>query len=480
MATSRSWRTKAVATAFLGSILLQGAWCLTIPPYLGNDEVDHAYRAGEVASGRWNPHFVAASEGRGGLVNVPGSIVAAAGPACRSLKYNGPDNCDPVAEDADGTVTVASAASQYEPVFYWIIGTAAKPFSGDSALFVMRATTIFMCSALITLSVWLMSLWARTCWPFVSLVVALSPVAVYSMSIAAPNGVEMAAAIALWACMLGLARGDLNRATSRTLITVAPIPAVLLAALRALGPLWLCAIAATALMFIGRDEITRKLRFGARRFYLGLAVTTMAVVASVAWTVSARTNFPSATTDLHLSSPLSGMIRQLPLWALQTVAAFPRRLDAAPAIVYIVWLMLFGSIITYAWRQGDPRTRRPLATTLIASFLIPAVVTLITYSHVGPAWQGRYGLPYAFGIVLLAGYGLDGKRFPKPVLLAAILGGSLMVTVALGVSIAGVEALLRDRTPNIVADSLTPSVWILVAMVSAGVAAWAQVALQFL
>ncbi len=99
---------------------------------------------------------------------------------------------------------VASGAGRYHPLFYAVIGTPALPFHGDTALYVMRAATALLAAAFVWLAIRAASTWARTRWPYLGIVVACTPVVVYSSSIAAPNGVEMMAALALWMSLIGL------------------------------------------------------------------------------------------------------------------------------------------------------------------------------------------------------------------------------------------------------------------------------------
>ncbi len=130
---------------FVGILLAQAAWILALPPFRGSDEFDHAYRAAGVASGQWRLTEYA-REGRGMVVEVPADLVAAASGQCDSLKYTGHDNCHPISDAGDGRVTVATAAGNYNPLFYWVIGTAAKPFHGAAALYAMRIATAVLCA----------------------------------------------------------------------------------------------------------------------------------------------------------------------------------------------------------------------------------------------------------------------------------------------------------------------------------------------
>ena len=155
-------------------MLLQAAWILTVPPFRGIDEFDHAFRAAAVARGEWVAGE-AAEDGRGQLVTVPRSLVEAAHGQCVALSYTGPDNCSPVESVSDGNVTVASAAASYHPAFYWVIGTAALPFDGAASLYAMRIATALLSLLFIGLAAWSVAKLPGR-WPLAGLVLALTPV----------------------------------------------------------------------------------------------------------------------------------------------------------------------------------------------------------------------------------------------------------------------------------------------------------------
>ena len=76
----------------------------------------------------------------------------------------------------------------------------------------------------------------RTRWPYLGIAVACTPVAVYSATIAAPNGVEIMAALALWMSLIGLLLARPEHI--RGLAANAAVSGAALATLRPLGPLW--------------------------------------------------------------------------------------------------------------------------------------------------------------------------------------------------------------------------------------------------
>ncbi|MGZ4531473.1 MAG: hypothetical protein ACXV5Q_05520 [Frankiaceae bacterium] len=155
---TRSPRFLVPALLVVGLLLTQAAWMLALPAFRGVDEIDHAYRAASLARGEVAPSGIAAKHGRGELVMVPQDLTRAAGPECRALKYDGPDNCRPSRPGPHGTVWAATSASRYSPAFYWVIGKAAEPFRGTTALVVMRAVAGLLCAAFFGLAGWVVTL----------------------------------------------------------------------------------------------------------------------------------------------------------------------------------------------------------------------------------------------------------------------------------------------------------------------------------
>ena len=78
-------------------------------------------------------------------------------------------------------------------------------------------------AAFVALAALAASTWARSRWPYVGIAVACTPVAIYSSSIAAPNGVEMMSALALWMSLIGLALGATRARPTRLAVIAAVV-----------------------------------------------------------------------------------------------------------------------------------------------------------------------------------------------------------------------------------------------------------------
>lgn len=463
-------------------MLLQVAWTFAVPAFRGIDEFDHAYLADSVAHGNWSPSAEPTENGRGYIVEVRSSIVKAASRMCEFYEYTGPDNCQPVAHLSDGRVTVASAAAGYHPAFYWIIGKPALLAEGSAAILVMRAVSALLCSAMLTLSAHLLALWARSSWPLILMLTTLTPVLIYSTSLAAPNGLEMVSGVATWAGLLGLAQPTESVIAQRRLLAWTMVPAVVLATLRQLGPLWLGLIIVTCLILAGRRQVLQVVREHTRLAGAAVVVVTAAAGASAAWVLTA-----GSLGDLRLqySTEIGGTyeppsividtLSRMPVWALQGIAAFPTRGEQAPSVVYAIYGLIGLVAVVLGFWFGPRRLRLVLALSMFVTVMAPFLLTVATVETAGPIWQGRYTLPYAVGVLMLCGVALDSRPPDHRLTGPALLGTWLAVVVAHATSVGAVFVTELDRRVSL-AQPLWPVVPtpVLVCLVLLGCLVWAS------
>lgn len=437
----------------VGLLLAQGAWLLAVPAFRGIDEFDHVYRAASVARGEWLPGSEQARDGRGGLVTVPRDLVAAAGPECSARPYTGRDNCHPVSDVGDGQVRVASAASRYQPVYYWVVGTAARWADGTAAVYAMRVASALLCALFLGLSAWTVGRWARTRWPMVALVGSLTPVVAYSATVVAPNALEVLAGTSVWVALAGLGSPGLTARTERTLLLAAVPGALVLATVRSLGTGFLGLTVLVVLALLGRRRATDLVRRHRGTVVAGGSAVLVAVAAGIGWLLLAAPNRLEVSQARHPGAVGASLV-QLPVWVLQTVAAAPGRTDPAPGLVYLLCGGLLTALSVLALRAADPRLRSSILLVAVASLALPFVMTLRTYAEVGVIWQGRYGLPFSVGVLVLGALSLD-RRTAAP-----SLGPAATVT-AVGVFAVGqVVAVLHVlREQSLVSPSVGAGLW---------------------
>lgn len=422
------WRVLGMA---LGLLLVQLAWALCVPPFVGIDEWDHAFRADSVAHGQWRAPAENATRGTGAFVTVSPALVAAAAPECAQVGYTTEADC---AGTATGDrVAVASGAGRYNPAFYAFIGWVAMPFEGGSALYAMRAAAGFLTLLLFVVALLCVRSWAQSAWPFLAIVVGLTPTVLYSSMVAAPNGVELTAGLAWWSALMGLVSADVTQKRP-LLLSAAAASGSILVTVRSLGPLWMGL--ALIVVLISRPGALGRLggilRTGAGRAATGVLALTSA--ASVMWVLSQRSlkiGIEEAAAEASLGERLRRALEAEGLWAFQAVAAFPRRSEPAPVAVYPLILLLLLGFLFLAFRRADRRLRTAMFGVLAILAILPFCMTVATYNDFGVAWQGRYGLPFGLGLAVLVGVALNREASPPRLrtlvpCFAGYLGGQLL------------------------------------------------------
>jgi len=454
-----------------GFLLLQLAWLITTPPYGGIDEFDHAYRAAAVAHGEWVAPASAATRGTGAIVAAPRDVVEAAGPQCSARRYTTDADCQPGEDLGDGLVAVPSGAGRYNPAFYAVAGFAALPFDGYAALYAMRAATIMLCAVLFAAATWSLLRWSRGPVPLLGLLLATTPVFVYSTSIVAPNGVEMTAGLATWTGLWGLLTQGRHRGGH---LAVAVAGACVLATVRSLGPLWLALILLAVVAGAGtRAQVRSLLRW--RPAQLGAVAVAVTTAASCVWILSMRSlvigkDGPAVAPSW--GEKLGAATESLFVWVLQSVAAFPTRAEPAPVAVYACAVTAFVGLLLGAIRYGERRQTLVAGGVAVAGLLIPFLITVATVSSYGVAFQGRYALPLTVGVPLLAAVAVDRRRprlrRPARVLVPALT----LLAVAHVWSVAAVVQLQRSHSPLAgTTHWLTPETWLVTLVAGAGMAA---------
>jgi hypothetical protein len=402
----RSLAVRRGLLVLIAVLIAEAVWIMAVPPFRGSDEVDHAFRAAGVARGQWHltqgtPH------GRGLLVRVPDDIVKAAQPQCASLSYDGRDNCYPVST-AGGESVIATASGAYDPLFYFVVGTAARPFHGAGADYAMRVVTALLCALVLAAAAVVLTYAGSGPWATLGLLAAFTPEVMFSGAIPAPNGLEMSLALLWWSSLLAAVRQD-AAPVQRRLLMVAIAAAVPLTFIRLLGPLWLLTILASVVLLVGiraaRDLVVR---------HRGLIASGVVLVGLAAcwwgtWQVIAS-HVTGTTPDVDSRNWLQAF--DLPVFTMQMVGAFPFRDQPAPIAVYPLVFLVIGLLVIGAWRRGVPdRARRAVLWIAIFSLVVPVALSLVFMPSLGAIWQGRYELPYVLGILPLCGLLLDDAGF---------------------------------------------------------------------
>lgn len=396
--------------ALVGILLIQAAWIAAMPAFRGPDEFDHVFRAEGVAHGSIRPGEDVPGLFRGRLTPVRRSVIDAASDVCSSYGYTGYYNCHHYIRTDSTWNLVGSGAAQYNPTYYAVVGNVGRFFDGVGVNYAIRVASGLMCALILA---WAASLWSqvgRSRWRTLGFLTALTPVLLYSTAIAAPNGISYAAGVLLWVAGLTLVRG--TRVPGRAPLAAAATGAVLICNTHTTGPLWLLLIT-VSLALLGPARFRTLLTYP--RVWATAAIIGIGAFGSVAWTVISGANMSTSNEVNGDELILGEFAMQHVLWLLQAIAVFPLRNEAAPAAVYVLWLVPFGALLALAVQLRG----RVLITVLwiAGSVIVTAtILTLVSYRHEGYAWQGRYSLPLTVGLALVpaacaTGRGLFGPFF---------------------------------------------------------------------
>ena len=120
-----------------------------------------------------------------------------------------------------------------------------------------------------------------------------------------------------------------------------------------------------------------------------------------------------------------------------------------PSVTLILWTVAVGLLVLLALGLTSRRFACLVAATLAVAIVAQALLEAIEAREFGFGWQGRYTLPFAVGLPILAGYALARERrtLPEPRRLAALLAGTFVIGHFL--ALRAEPAPLRGRRPRV-------------------------------
>lgn len=451
------WRRWLVS--FVAFWLVGLSWALATPPSGGPDEPAHVFRAASVVRGEIVPARTDVDRGALSIVHVPASIAAAmvrpgsqsgttdtpGQKPCYASKRQTTAAClTPVTTTSTATVPVVSGAARYNPVYYLLVGWPTLFAPNEVGVVLMRVISAGLCAAMFASAFCSVSTARRGRIATVGLLVAVSPGVVFLAGVVNPNGLEIAAAISVWAAGLRLALArDATLAVGRSaLYRRIGIAASLLVLSRNLSPLWLFVAVVTVLAVAGMPRVRSTLRD--RLFWRWGAVAGVASVAAAGWILaSGGGNVPSVRPrDVTYLEALGRGLRQFDNRLGQIVGTFGWNDTPSPIAAWIAWGVVGLTLIGAAVRFGTRRQRAVLIALTVFGIAVGFLIEATQYHLLGLFWQTRYSQPVLVGVPLLAGVvlarRLPAHRPPPWVAWAAV--GLTVLTHVLGF----LQALIRN------------------------------------
>lgn len=406
-------RLTVLCTLVLAAPML--AYGLLVPLNSGPDESYHLLRAAGVVRGDLVPPRVPTPRGDLPSVTAPRSYAdAATGLPCFLFRADVTADCAPALRAVPGVARVGSTAGRYPPLYYAAVGlpTLVLPDAGGVRL--ARALDAVLLALLLgqALALALLSRWRAGLVP--GLLVATTPMVVYLGGVINPSSLEVGAAVLLWVAGLELAASGPMR---RHLVWQVGVSAALLCSARAVGPLLLAGVGTVLLTQAGAAR-TRALlhRSDARA---ALVVVVLSLGLSATWTALAQPN----DTSVHLVAPVQATAVQavrgsVGMWSLvsgEMIGNIGYNESPVPVLVLQTWALLLGGLLVLA-AVGSRRRWLGLGLCAGSVLALQLAVQVPNYGSFGLGWQGRYDLPLAVGVPLLAGVALTqedgGTRLP--------------------------------------------------------------------
>jgi Predicted membrane protein (DUF2142) len=411
-ATDRSTRRRGWLLAFLGFMLCIGAWSVAAPYDGTPDEQQHILRAASVAAGQVAVHPANEIEGGGAFVTVPSSLVR---DRCWQYVSRRPAGCTAEPGGARTPVRAISGAGRYHPIYYAVVGLPLRLWPDWTGVLLARLISGALCAALFATALMDALRWSRHRLMAVAILVGVSPMATHMASAVNPNGVEIAAGVALFAAAVPLLFAP-GAERSRTLLWHVGVAALTLAVLRAGGPLWV-AVSVAALLLPLRWAKLRQL-WAWRPVRWWTLVVGLAMVGSLVWTALFKTTNLGDFTHGQRLSLAQAIGTEVDIWReyADEMVGVMAWLDARmPGSMYLIWESAVAALLVWGFIVAHRAGRWRMAALAAGGLGIPFVMQIAYVNKVGFVTQGRYLLPVAVGLPILATfliqeYGLPGDK----------------------------------------------------------------------
>jgi hypothetical protein len=214
--------------------------------------------------------------------------------------------------------------------------------------------------------------------------------ALYLVGVVNANGLEIAAAVCLWATSAAVATG----ADGRRLLVRMAVAFIVLVNLRSLSIAF--GLAALALPFALADRT--RLASLARRSDMRrtLLACVLGLVPAVAWNVKYGSPYrawwlPSESVGKSFRDSfgsIPGMVGEFG--------------GIRPRVAILLWLAVVVGLVGFALVGSTWRMRTVLLALLAAVVVVPVVIQSRVMLPIGALWYGRYALPLAAGLPILA------------------------------------------------------------------------------
>ncbi|MEU6311836.1 DUF2142 domain-containing protein [Streptomyces sp. NPDC047014] len=389
---------------------LAGSWSAASPLAGSPDEHAHFIRAAAVARGQIGgpevmvPHTVAGIEGRFAEAGVQLPEWYRNLPLlheCYSWEQSEPASCAPSLGGSEKIAQATTAAGRYHPGYYLVTGWPSLLVDGPEGLYLMRFASALFCAALLASAVVTAAEWRRRSLAMLGVLTAATPMALYMAGMVNPSGGEIAAGILVWTALLSVVLSPDPRLQNRRLARLG-VGGLVLINIRPLGLIWFGGAVFFCLLLGHRRGILRQvLRRKALWMWTGLlaAATGGQLLWAAAHPDNSVIDIPDNLTPGAAARLTFG---NTDIYVKQMLGYFGWLDTPAPAFTWLVWSGVLATLIALALVHGRRFDVPAIGAMLVAIVIVPVVGQASQAERIGMVWQGRYLLPFAVGLPLMA------------------------------------------------------------------------------
>jgi hypothetical protein len=436
----RLWWSAVVIFCVLG-----GCWSIATPLFASPDEPSHVIRAASVVRGEilGNDPPKARHDLKGWLlVDLPALYLSAGKVGCYAFKPDTPANCTAFTGSTTHDVEVPTSAGRHPPAYYAVIGLPSLVFVSGLGVRLMRLLNLFITAALLASALVTLLRFSRFRLVAVGVACAVTPMVLFLAAVVNPSSVEIAAALGVWIGGYALLT-EATRVIDARLVARVTVAGSVLALTRQLGPFWLGIIAVTLVAVVGLAVI--RVLWASRAVRIGAFVMLACSVAQMLWIAGTGTldAANSNVAGVHGSTTqlASGSVGRGLIYFHELIGIFGWRDTVPPTAVFVFWTAVLGGLVALAVLVASRRLILAIMSTAFLTWFLPVFLEARSAGTAGYFWQGRYTLPLAVGVPILAAFAFAGRRWSSRVAtrVAWIAG------IALGASqvLAFIQALHR-------------------------------------
>lgn len=372
---------------FFSFFLVLGLWAGAVPMFGTPDEPAHMVRAAGIVRGQVN-----GERGEDNRVRFLVPAILASHPGCYAFKPEQTADCLDIPDDT-GETLVATTASEYPPFFHLVTGLPTLVSSGLRSLYFMRLANAAVCAALLTMALGNIKLMPRRGPVAVAMAVALTPMVLFLSGPVNPSGIAATSGVAIWTAALVLGEKTSTRSMAWSAAAFG-VPVCILLMTRRDAILWGGAIAITLAITIPWKRIVEIA--GQRIVWVWSSVIVATAAAQYfLWTGENASGFSEASPGGAGDEAFGRGFRYL--WEAVGIMGW---IDTSmPSVVYHGWWLLLAGLVLGVLVVAAPRD---VVAILVSIVLLLGLTTLIGSVRY-PYFQGRYYLPFAVGIPIIAG-----------------------------------------------------------------------------